>query len=366
MRVAHFSPFAPGACGLYEAARDFVRADRLAGRDAELCAVPYNGMEPVVGQHDDRGKERVTGKTWEECRDADVFVVHGTFVDRWLAQTSTPVVVALHGRPQACFRPEQNGKSNTFSLMCEFAMYERVKVMLTMWAEHMPYWSRFMPGDRLETTDHPPIDCDMFSPHGVTIDIPREQRGRRNLLICDSWRDDVDCFEAAVGAIHAAKLVPGLKVHFFGVEHKEGKPPQCWEHIFTALRNMNSLGLVSGRILEIASVYRSMDLLLSPHRIGVRTIGEALASGIQVVAESGCRYTDYTAQMQDPESVAAKIEHCIADLDNDETAMSANARMTAVSHFSLNQFGEKLGPIYEKALSLPLSCGTVGEMKESA
>jgi len=365
--IAHFSPFAPGACGLYEAARDFVRADRLAGRDAELCVVPYNGAPLRVGENDDRSGERVTARSWEECKDADLFVVHGTYVDAWLAKTDAPVVVALHGRPQACFVPEQKDPDrNAFSLMLDFARYQRVKVLLTMWREHMPYWSQFMPEEKLVTSEDPPIDCEMFQPHGVKLDIPSDKRGRRNLLICDSWREDVDCFEAAIGAIHAACRVPGLKVHFFGVDHKDGKPPHCWEHIFSALRNLDALGLVSGRILEIASVYRAMDVVLSPHRIGVRTIGEALASGVPVVAEAGCRYTPYTAQMQDPESVAEMVERCIGDLDSDGAGTRAKARMQAVAHFGLKQFGEKLTGIYEKALRLPLTCETVGEIKESA
>ncbi|MCP4639439.1 MAG: glycosyltransferase family 4 protein [bacterium] len=349
MKIAHLAPFAPSRCGLYEAARDFVRADRYAGRDAELCDTGADGGAPVPGQHDDRSGERVTSRSWDDCKDADVFVVHGAFVDRWLVQTDAPVVIAIHGRPQACFKPEQNGEAENqaFSWMVEASRYQRVKAMLTMWSEHVPYWSRFLPEEKLVTTDDPPIDCEMFTPEGVTQEIPPQCLGKHNMLICDSWRSDVDCFEAAVGSIHAARAVPGLKVHFFGVEHKDGKPPAVWEHIFSALRAQGSLGLVNGRILEIASVYRAMDLLLSPHRIGVRTIGEALASGIPVVAEKGCRYTPHTAQMQDPEAVAFAVKEAIEN--------RTDPRGVALDHFALPAFGDKLTHIYQDATALPFS-----------
>ena len=39
VKIAHFAPFSPNACGMYEAARDFIRADRLAGRVSELVDV---------------------------------------------------------------------------------------------------------------------------------------------------------------------------------------------------------------------------------------------------------------------------------------------------------------------------------------
>jgi len=368
MRVAHFCNFAPGRCGMYEAARDFVRADRLAGRVAELCDTGGDGREPEPGIYDERSGERTVARAWGEVKDFDMFVVHGRFVSDWMASIDAPIVMAIHGRPAACFRPEQNGTNDNraFSWICEASRYESVKAMITMWAEHVPYWEQLIPREKLHSTGSPPIDCKMFHPNGPKLDFPEGVLGKRNLLICDSWREDVDCFEAAMGAVCAAEIVPDLRVHFFAVEHKDGKYPACWDRIFRRLKDLDALGIVNGRILEIAQVYRQMDVMLSPHRIAVRTIGESMATGLPVVAELGCRYTPYTAQMQDPESVAQQIKRCLSDLDTDKAAVSAKARMQAVTHFGLKQFGEKLTGIYEKAMCLPLTCETVGEMKESA
>jgi glycosyltransferase involved in cell wall biosynthesis len=99
------------------------------------------------------------------------------------------------------------------------------------------------------------------------------------------------------------------------------------------------------------TVYRAMDLVLCPHRIAVRVMGEALASGCPVVGEIGCRYTEYRAQFQDPCEIASAAEHALRDLKRRGQKMRDECRALAVEKFGLDQFGKKLGRIYEEALS---------------
>lgn len=357
MRVAHFAPMAPNACGLYEAARDFIHADRMRGITAELCDIGRGDGVPHPGERDDRG-DPIIARSFKEVEDFDLFVLHGGIIESWLAPVQTPMVMAMHGRPLACFRPEQNGGNASFSYVTTLSKWQRTKAVMTMWSEHFPYWEMFVPKGKLFTTHDPPIDTDMFRPNPkdrFRLPKKKDRLGKINVLIADSWREDVDCFEAACAALKLAGRMKGkgLRVHFWGVECDKGtaSPKKPWEEIFSRLRETDSLGHVFGRMGHMDVVYRSMDLVLCPHRICVRIMGEALASGVPVVGEIGCRYTDYTAQYQDPCAVASEAERLIADLKRNGAAIKYECRRIATSKFGLDVFGKKLGKIYEEALS---------------
>lgn len=356
LRIAHCAPFAPNACGLYEAARDFVKADRMAGRVAELVDTGRsNGAEHMParpGEKDSRGGCEIVARTFDECADFDLFMLHDGVPDAWLASNFTPTVLVLHGRPKACFGPEQWGRGGGYSFAMALGQRARTRKILTMWREFVPYWQPVLPQGKLVCTDDPPIDCDMYTPEGAHWPIPLAQRGEWDILIADSWREDVDVYEVAHGCLEAARLVPGLKVHFFGVEcDKARKPIGGWDYIFGALRSAGVLGCVNDRMAgNLAELYRAMDVVVSPHRIGVRIIGESLACGTPVVADAGCRYTPYTADVDDPLMFGAAIARCITDLKDDEAGVRARARIVANACFNLTKFGEKLGALYDAAL----------------
>jgi glycosyltransferase involved in cell wall biosynthesis len=355
MRIAHFAPFAPNACGLYEAARDFIHADRLAGRKAELCDIGIGDGVSRPGLVDDRG-DPIIAKSFDQVKDYDLFVIHGGIVESWLAAVQTPAVVAMHGRPLACFRPEQNGARASFSYVTAISAWPRTRAVVTMWSEHEPYWRMFVPPAKLVSTDDPPIDTDLFKPKAKdAFRLPGKfnQLGKTNILIADSWREDIDIFEAACGALRIAEAIKGVRIHFWGVECDKGtqNPRKPWEEIFSRLRNLNALGHVYGRMPHMEVVYRAMDFVLCPHRICVRVMGEALASGVPVLAERGCRYTPYQASFNDPDEILSSATRLLVDLRRDGKNVKKACRKLAVDKFSLPVFGAKLGKIYEAVLA---------------
>lgn len=347
MKIAHFAPFVPSRCGLYEAARDCVVADRLAGHDARLVDVGIlEGsirLPSVVGERDERGGDIVETVSQESVYDADVAVAHDGIPERFLARTQMPVMWVLHGRPEACLRVQQKTGQEIYTLFPRLASWPRVKALVTHWNEHVPYWRHVLPSAKLRSVGAPPVDSARFCMDGPVAEIEPEKRGLFNVVIADSWREDVDVFDVLHAVLEAADAIDGLRVHVYSVEAPRGD--WVWEPLFSALRARGICGQVVSRVADMAPVYRSMDALLTPHCFPTRVLAEALCCGLPVVAADGCAYTIYTGRISSPENMARALESCAVDVEMDR--MGARAAAVASScAFTLGAFAEKMTAIY--------------------
>lgn len=253
----------------------------------------------------------------------------------------------LHGRPLACFRPEQNSKnhSRSYSLIAELAAWPRVKYMVTMWPDHVPFWRPIVPCRKLYCLDAPPIDERRFCAEGEEHNVGPAHRGDFNILIADSWREDIDVYEIAHAPLFAASKIRNMRVHFYAVETPLGP----WEHIFTAYRKAGILGEVCARMPDMEKVYRSMDCLLTPHRIATRVMAEALSCGLPVVGGLGCKWTSYTGSPESPQSVAEALVRCYQDWKLSPAEVNKMALQTA-SSFRLQRYIDAMNPIYKSII----------------
>ncbi len=358
MEIVHLAPFAPHAAGIYEAARDMVRADTERGHlvsfvDVGATLIDGQQQPAQVGAVDDRGGFRLVTLPVQWCDTADLLVYHTGVNDGWVVKSQAPIIVIVHGRPAACFRPEQsNPARNSFSLAADFAQWPRIKKMVHFWPEFEPYWRILIPDNKRVALDWPPIDLARFTPTGPHHQFAPAVRGKINALICDSWREDVDCFEIACGAIEAARHIPGLRVHFYGLETVTGTGnlPHCWDYLINELRRLGALGELNGRQPDMDQVYRAVDFVLTPHRIVTRIIGEALATGTPVLAANGCKVTPYTADIFNPEEVAEAAARLVQDLKGSQAQVQAACLETA-RLFSLERYGAAIEKVYQEAVA---------------
>ena len=192
MEVVHFGPYGPHRAGIYEAARDMVRADEERGHLASFVDVgPTNNagvQEPAqVGAVDDRGGYRLVTMPPQWADTADLLVYHSGVNDGWVVRSQAPIIMVIHGRPLATFRPEQNGQPrNGYTLMHALGDWPRIKKLLYFWPEFTPYWRNILPEDKLVALDYPPIDLKRFTPDGPAHEFERQHRGRFNALIADA------------------------------------------------------------------------------------------------------------------------------------------------------------------------------------
>jgi len=348
MNIVHFAPYGVNACGMYEAARDMVVADIKSGHIASFVDIgstttDYKKCEPKVGEVDNRGDVPIVTKDPSIANEADIIVAHTGVPDNWIVKNQAPVIVIMHGRPAASFAVEQSKKMVSYSLMAEFASWPRVKKMVTFWEHHVDFWKLIIPESKLVCFGAPPIDKSRFSDKGEKYDFGGKG-GKWNIVIADTWRDDVNSFEIVNGAIEAAKRIPGIKVHLFAMPNPL---PQCWEYLVGELRNLNSLGAIWGRRDKMEEVYRGADIVLSPQRIVTRSVGEPLCCGTPVIAANGCKEATIAVDTGSPKDVADGIEKLISMMTSSLECVQKNIKMQAES-FSLGKYSERMNLIYNE------------------
>lgn len=356
MEIVHFGPFGPFRAGIYEAARDMVRADVQRGHLVSFVDVgPTNNtgqQEPAqVGAVDDRGGFRLVTMPPAWADSADLLVYHTGVNDGWVVRSQAPIILFIHGRPLSVFRPEQNQQPrNGYTLLNALGDWPRIKRFVYFWPEFTAYWRNIIPAEKLAPLDYPPIDLARFTPDGPRHEFGPEHKGRWNALIADAWREDVDAFEIANGAIEAARRIPGLRVHLYSAETVPGTSnlAGCWSALLSALAYRGAMGEVNGRQPNMDHVYRAVDFVMSPNRIVTRIIGEALACGVPVLAPHGCKVTPYTADVFNPEDVGEVAARIVADLKADPAAVRA-ACLESAARFGLERYGEAIEAVYREA-----------------
>jgi len=348
MKICHIAPFGPHRCGLYEAARDMAKADALAGHEIIFidAGIVENGkkLASQINAVDDRAGFLLQTGSKELINSADLIIKHTGVVSDWIVQTQAPIIWIIHGRPLACFRPELNKKGIFYTLYNQLAQWPRTKKFVHFWPEFNDHWGLRIPDHKLHAVPFPVIDEQQYTPLGDKF--PLEETGKYNILICDSEREDVDLYEMVIGCIKAVKTYPGLKFHFFGLNHPI---PNCWQSVLGRLKDFGGLGMVRGRLAEMPSIYRSMDCLISPNRILTRTVAEALSCGLPVICQNGKHLkADIFCDMADPDDVVAAIGLFIDA--KDKNAISQAEILERASDFKMETYSKHMNPLYEEVL----------------
>lgn len=344
MKIVHFAPFAPCACGLYEAARDMAAADYEAGHEVYLVdtGVTYNNGEDHVpgepGKEDKRGFFTVITTDPIVARTADILIAHSGVPDPWFSVCQAPLIWMLHGRPQACFCPEQFGKGRSYSLMAEIATWPRTKKMVTFWPYHVQFWRNIIPAEKLVCLPAPPVDFTRFNPNGPAHDFG-DLGGNVNIALADSMREDVDLFGVANGALVFARENRGVKFHFYGME----TPLRCWDYILNELKDLGALGEVWARRPNMEEIYRAADIVLSPHRITTRVIAESLCCGTPVIANRGNEFANLVCDTTDPFDVAKVVKNAV-------TGNLLSNPIIDRYRFSLEFYNQSMRSIYESVI----------------
>jgi glycosyltransferase involved in cell wall biosynthesis len=297
MKICHITSFAPNRCGLYEASRDMAKADILHGNHT-VYMVDGRSNENV-GKVDDRNGFKVTIASPDLIMDCDLIYMHTGADDRYIVKSQAPIICVVHGKPLDCFRPESKGDGSSYSLYEYIAQWPRTKKMLYFWEDYRYYWKHLFFG-KDEVFKYPVIDEDRFNENCNIYDLTN--KGKINVLICDSIRADTDLFETAIACINIAKKFKGVKFHFVGLEQSD---LHCWKTILNELSRLGALGDVTPRLTDMQSVYRAVDLVLSPNRIINRVVAESLCCGTSVMQETGgeTQIADYFCYMPAPTNV---------------------------------------------------------------
>ena len=332
-----------------EASRDMARADVQAGHNVYFidAGITIKGKleKPQIGAIDNRAGFKLETANPTLLDDADIIIMHTGVSDSYLVRNQAPLLWVVHGRPLACFRPERMGNGQSYSLYNTVSNWKRTKGMLYFWKEFQPHWEGIFNNKDI-ILDYPVIDENRFSITKAQSVL--KSKGKINILVCDSAREDIDNYELTIGLCEAAKVNPEIKVHFYGIDMVDGKLSNCYNLLLGKLKALGALGDVSGRVTEMEKIFNSVDCIISPNKIITRTIGEALSCGVPVISHNNTHnlVSDYTCDMTDPADIAEAVGIFVHDKKND--LINKNEIRDRASVFSLKNYSDKMSIEYKR------------------
>lgn len=344
LKVAHFAHVAPNQAGIAGTAVDMVLAERTVGIDSQLIDFDGTGKPSRVGIKT-RGLMTVGPSL---SMDADIVVRHSA-VPALVKNKGMPLVMCLHGRPEYGFLLEYYKRMGLLDVYAKSANDPQYMAFITFWREHLNYLNVMLPNRKI---DYVPamVDLENFKPNGIKYDYD-DVGGVPNILIADMFREDANPFNVLVAAsVFVRKYCPQAKVHIYGLQRTEETPVKP---LLDRMRDAGVLGEAKPIVRDMDKIFRSADMMITPHHIATRVMREALASGVPVVAGTGCPYTIWTEDSRHTEKFAAKINECWNDIKDTNGEYRQKARDVAEESFNLEQAGKAALKIYERVMSEP-------------
>jgi len=365
MRIAHIANWTPHACGLYESTRDLVIAERSLGVDARIIEInippPVPAMVRPVGEPCERcgyvQLQRISppkrAPDWSEDRGVvkapltwldkvDVICSHSGMPLSLPHGNNIPRIHVAHGRPHSSFLLGSLQNNHVWKAYQGYEKDARWKAIVTLWPGFGRYWKLVFPRRVEEFT--PFVDLDRWTP--VKSDYAFSGKsGEPNIVIADVWRQDKDPFHTLFGFVEFAENNPKAKLHLYGLQPNDAK---ALAPILDALIAKGVIGEVKGRVDNLVEIYNAADLLITPHVIATRTIREASACGLPVVAGGNQPYTPYYANPERPDEYANAINRAWIDIKNHCEARRKDARTMAERMFDPIKTAKQFVKLFEE------------------
>lgn len=348
MRVAHFGNFAPYRAGMFHSTCDQIMAERLVGIDAQF--IDWSQENPERGQFYSRVGlkfDDITTITPEWAKSADVLVHHWA-MPADIANTSIPVVMVIHARPEYSFMLEYTGQGPVFSEMASaYGANSQYKAFMVIGDEYVDVWKRLLETKAIVQPIPLMVDLKKYNPWGDKHPLG-DGNGSPNIIIADKWRYDVTPFYLLMAAAKFIKEeCPTGKLHVFGLPNPKNA------YISTLIKPLMRQGVIGRALTNVENMdklYRTVDFLITPNNVSNRIIRESLASGCPILAAPGCKFTDYTAYSGDIDGCVEVMKRLWKDIQANSVGMSNQARKTAEENFSFEKTGTAALKIYKEVL----------------
>lgn len=349
MKICHVLPFAPNRCGLYEAGRDMIKADYMSGHeviiiDAGIIKDGEMVEEGKENQIDNRSDFKLVTDSLDRLEDADIIVMHTGLADNILVRTEAPLIWVVHGRPNACFRPEIQGKSTAYSLYWNVSKWRRTKKMLYFWPEFIPHWKPLFKDKNL-CLDYPVIDDRPFLQTSKD-DFNFSSTGKINFVLCDAEREDIDIYETLIGFLEASEYVKDIKLHIYALEFPL---KNAYNILLGIMKNRGILGDLMPRVPYLNQVFKKADCLITPNSIITRTAGEAMQADLPIISQAPSKITPYTANFNDSKDVSLRILEFCEDFIS-KSVNNDTSNLNLKKHLSLETYSNKMNKVYEEIL----------------
>jgi glycosyltransferase involved in cell wall biosynthesis len=372
MRIIHIVPPTPKACGMYESTRELVEDERKLGIDSFLydprpdnggttnethnknliecpkCHVKISCGERLVepnGRVDDWFEDRgVCSVPKEFLKTSDLLVSHSGIDKELLDEVNKPFIHVCHGRPYSSFLIEQTGQTPIYQIYGRMDKEERLKAIVTLWYQFEKLLKVMFKETPLYTFN-PPVNLHTYTPNGPKDYSFGGKKAKINIVCAVIWRLDKDPYHVFNACYYFVKKHPEAKLHIYGA-----KIDGAWRSLLGYMQEENVLGEILPMVGHMDYVFRSADLVVTPHKIATRTVRESLASGTQLIADIGNPYTPYTADIENIDSFISSIEDAYGDLQENKNKCSTINRKLAEKEFDSKSTTKSFIDLYKKIL----------------
>lgn len=348
MKVAHFGNFAPYRAGIHSMVKDLILAERTVGIESNYIdyGSEVNCTFSRVWMSD--GKITTMSPDWA-IQEADI-IVHHSAVPVQVKKTGKPIVFYLHGRPEYSFLLDWMKNAGCLRAEMNRANDSQYKKFITFWESHLVPWKFLFPHRNVDVVS-PPIDLENFSVDGPNYIFDPKYNGSPNILICDMWREDITPFNSIMAAIEFSKKhCPTAKIHVVAIP-KSNKGNPVIDKMFGNLRESDCMGYLATIVKNLSEIMRSADILISPNNIENRTILEASALGLPIVAGTGCKLATCVSDPRNIQNTVTAIKKCWAGIKSvPKEEIKKQTREKMAKQFSLEKTGEEVKKLYEEIL----------------
>jgi len=306
MKIAHLLRFLPHSSGLYETAREFIQEECVQGHTARFV-----DCTPDVTTHKYLNDRGARSESVGFLNEADVVIIHQLARSVIVNSIKKPIIVMLHGTPRDCMWGELYERTRSYSAIYNLINDKRVIGFVSLWSEHLDFWSAIIPNEKLFYVPAP-VDTAAFNPKGPKYEFKPNWSGKPNVVFADAWRIDKNPFEL----LHAYKLfkkdVPKARLHMYCKPSNS----QVWDRFLRVMSDGRDdfYGEIDSGILDLSDVLRGCDFVITNVSVASRIIRECCALKVPFVGGRDCIYTKYVADHYIPDAYCWEMRNIWSDL----------------------------------------------------
>jgi glycosyltransferase involved in cell wall biosynthesis len=340
MKVVHFSNWAPKRSGLYECAKDQIKYERKLGIDSQMAI--YETEIPNSSLIDDEWLKPIT---WNECKDADLFVIHRG-LPKELEDLKKPDIMVIHGTVEFLMLEELFSHAEKTPFNTHINLIKNCDASVAVNQHDHQIYSLYDLGNKL-TLINDSIDTERFQIEGNKYPYTHTQ-----VLFCDSLRPNKFPSHAIWAMAEVAKKRPNVKLTIVGLDllgiltwrNLILRSPN--NHLAANIENIQLLTNDNPSYMRGASIVINGNMSGIPSRVEL----EAMACGCQVVGYGN--FTKWTCKPFDTIDMANKILDCLKYIEEDPTKARLEARQYVLDNHSMEKNIEKYISLYKKVLKL--------------
>ncbi|HUV84096.1 MAG TPA: hypothetical protein VMV86_00210, partial [Methanosarcinales archaeon] len=308
---------------MFESVLDQVKYERREGIQSDI-AISYKNEDGEKW----KGIGDIVPISWEEAKEADVWVLHSNFPEELKEFAKTKVrVCQLHGPTEHMLFKEWNKQSSPFNLHINLLWEMDATVCIN---QHEYDIMKFY-DERKGRCHYIPNSIDLERFENVH---PWTYENHPAILSCDTPRIEKLPFHIIWAMPYLQKLVPEARLNIFSLllepiaiwrnvfcrSHK-WKLEKCCENI--QLANKNLAPFQAGADIGFNNNYSG---------IASRVTMEMMAMGVPVVSYGG-DYTKYHAKIFDLHSIAEQLALCWKDLTAEGSTLREDTKKYAKDNF---------------------------------